>query len=237
MQFAVANELFAQFPRACFGVVVAHAIPVMEHARISDMLQQAAGNIGSTFPTGVRSHSHIAVWRDAFTALGYNPNKFLSSVEALASRVYKSGQMPSINAIVDLVNSFSLRYVLPMGAHDLKSLQGSVEIRLSRVGDSFTPFGTEDAEDVPPGEVVYASGATVRTRRWVWRQSEHGKITAATQDVFFPIDGFAGVTDQAVLAARDELASFLRRQGARVQTGWVDASRPVYAWDDAGPTS
>ena len=237
MQFTVANELFAQFPRACFGVVVAHAIPVMEHARITEMLQQEAGNIGSTFPAGVRSHSHIAVWRDAFAALGYNPNKFLSSVEALASRVYKTGQMPSINAIVDLVNAFSLRYVLPMGAHDMQSLQGSVEIRLSRAGDSFTPFGAEEAEDVPPGEVVYASGATVRTRRWVWRQSEHGKITAATQDVFFPIDGFAGVTDQAVLAARDELASFLRGQGARVQTGWVDANRPIYAWDDSGPTS
>ena len=224
MKFIVDDELFARFPDACFGIVIARSIPPLDGNQVAKRLTQAISDVSQAFPDGVRSHNHISVWREAFTTLGYNPNKFLSSVEALGSRVYKSGQLPSINPIVDLINSFSLHYVLPMGAHDLDSLTGDIELRLSRSGDHFTPFGMADKEEVPPGEVVYASGSEVRTRRWVWRQSEYGKITAATTNVFFPIDGFSGVSDGAALAARDELAQLLNQAGANVSTGWIDGA-------------
>lgn len=53
--------------------------------------------------------------------------------------------------------------------------------------------------------VVYAIGQQVRTRRWTWRQSENVKITFASTDIFFPIDGFTDFNRERVLAAQDEL--------------------------------
>ena len=103
-------------------------------------------------------------------------------------------------------NAVSLKYTLPMGAHDLGGGSEDICIRLARPGDSFLPFGGDTEEAPDSGEVVYAVGDQVRTRRWTWRQSEHGKITAASSDIFFPIDGFTDFNRERVIAARDELA-------------------------------
>ena len=47
-----------------------------------------------------------------------------------------------------------------------------VEVRFSREGDKFIPFGETEAEVLDAGELVYAVGDKVRTRRWIWRQRE-----------------------------------------------------------------
>lgn len=74
---------------------------------------------------------------------------------------------------------------------------------------------------------MYAVGNQIRTRRWTWRQSEHGKIHAGTSDVFFPIDGFTDVNLQTVLDARDELATQLEQIfGCKTIVGLVDAQHP-----------
>lgn len=59
--------------------------------------------------------------------------------------------------------------------------------------------------------VVYDVGHQVRTRRWTWRQSEHGKITSESSDIFFPIDGFSDFNEDKVIAARDELHSLIEQ--------------------------
>ena len=90
-------------------------------------------------------------------------------------------------------------------------------------------MGEEKAEVMLEGELVYVSGRTVKTRRWIWRQSDDGRITEATSHVFFPIDGFEDVNGQAVLTARDELAGFLRQEfHCEVWTGWINDKNPVF---------
>ena len=85
------------------------------------------------------------------------------------------------------------------------------------------PWGRRRWKPCPPGELVYVSGHTVKTRRWIWRQSEDGKITGDTSHVFFPIDGFRNVNGAAVLTARDALARLLEQDfGCQVVTGYVD---------------
>ena len=78
-----------------------------------------------------------------------------------------------------------------------------------------------------PGELVYAVGDLVQTRRWTWRQSENGKVDASTTRVVFPIDGFVGVNDDAVRAACDELAAHLRDDlGAQASVALASADAP-----------
>ncbi|MEI3100361.1 MAG: phenylalanine--tRNA ligase beta subunit-related protein [Oscillospiraceae bacterium] len=146
----------------------------------------------------------------------------MCSIEALMKRVQKSGALPHINTVVDLGNAFSLNYQLPMGAHDVDKMEGDMEIRFSTSADHFRPMGETETETMPEGELVYVSANTVKTRRWIWRQSEDGKIGPETCNVF-PIDGFKGVNLDSVLAARDELARLLREDfGCQVFTGLVD---------------
>ena len=95
--------------------------------------------------------------------------------------------------------------------------------------DAFLPFGGEAEETPDSGEVVYAVGHQVRTRRWTWRQSEHGKITPESTDIFFPIDGFTDFNREQVLAAREELRALIQRIfGCEAAVGFVDAGHPEW---------
>lgn len=117
----------------------------------------------------------------------------------------------------------SLKYILPIGAHDIDKAKDGIEVRFTVDGDKFIPFGMEEPETVEPGELIYTSGNNVKTRRWIWRQSEQGKITEKSVNIFFPIDGFINVNHEAVIAARDELAQTLRNLfNCQVKVGYVD---------------
>jgi DNA/RNA-binding domain of Phe-tRNA-synthetase-like protein len=70
-------------------------------------------------------------------------------------------------------------------------------------------------------------GSQVRTRRWTWRQSEHGKIGPDTGYVFFPIDGFIGFNDGRVREAAAALETALKSSfGCVTVTGFVDREHP-----------
>ena len=229
-RFAVEEEVFQRLPGYCLGVVAARGLDnTREREAIARMLEDNAVNFAERFrEVSVRDLPFVAAYREAFTNLGMNPNKFSCSIEALMKRVQKNGRLPHINPIVDLGNAFSLQYQLPMGAHDIDKLHAAgMEIRFSTVQDHFLGMGEEQAENMPAGELVYVSGNTVKTRRWIWRQSEDGRITEATGHVLFPIDGFEGVNQEEVAAARDALAEFLRREfSCEVWTGYINRQNP-----------
>ena len=223
--FIVADEVFEKLPDYCLGTVVVRgfdnsaSIPEIDAMLDANIADFAARHESSN----IREIPGIKACRDAFSALGMNPNKFMVSIEALAKRVQKNGALPHINPLVDIGNALSIKYEVPMGAHDIDKMSSNFEVRFSTEDDSFLPMGEEQAETMPQGEMCYVSGNTVKTRRWMWRQSDDGKLTESTKNVFFPIDGFSSVNRQDVIAARDELAGFLRDVlKLEVETGFVD---------------
>lgn len=223
--FRVAPQVFEKFPNAVFGVVVAKGIDnSMECREIGSLLAaEAVAARARLEGVNLKEHPAIAPYREAFLTLGFNPNKFMCSVEALCKRVMKAGALPNINPIVDLGNAMSMKYILPMGAHDIRKLSGDLEVRFAADGDNFLPFGETVTERPDSGELVYVSGHTVKTRRWIWRQSDDGKIDESSTDVIFPIDGFGGVNSEMVEQAREELTGLLGKFfGCRVLSGFID---------------
>ena len=233
MKFIVDTKLFDILPTACFGVVAVQGLDNNgTKADIEALLAKAIGEAEKYFENvKIKEAPEIVPYRDAFRALEINPNKFMCSIEALLSRVAKKKGLPHINPVVDAGNAVSVKYRLPLGAHDIDSMGGDIEIRPARPEDTFIPFGSTEVENPDVGEMVYVSGGEVRTRRWTWRQSEKGKITEGTTSVFFPIDGFSDVNKEDVIKARDELAALLEAQfGCRVITGLVDKNSPEFSF-------
>ena len=229
-RFVVEDKVFEMLPDYCLGIVIADGVDNDgEKKLIKTMLDESAAVFAKMYAgQDIRELPHIKACRDAFRSLGMNPNKFMCSIEALTKRVQKSGQLPHINPIVDLGNALSVKYQLPMGAHDIERMDADgLAVRFSTGQDTFMPMGETQTEVMPDGELVYVSGHTVKTRRWLWRQSEDGKITEKTRSVFFPIDGFALVDLDAVVQARDELAGVLQTVfGCHVKTGLVNRENP-----------
>lgn len=225
MRFIVEEKVFEALPDMCVGVVVAKGVDnSVERPAVAALLDEAIALAEQRFAgKKVKEEPAILPYREAFRALGINPNKYMCSIEALFTRIAKGKGMPHINPLVDLNNAVSLSHTLPMGTHDLGLSDEDIVLRYARPGDSFLPFGAEEEEQPEAGEVVYAVGSQVRTRRWTWRQSEHGKIDAGTRDVFFPIDGFLAFNGAEVRAAAEELERLLREHfGCETLRGFVD---------------
>lgn len=225
MKFIIEPAVFEKLPTACFGVVAAKGIDNSRPCeKIGALLDEGIALAEARFSgQKVKEAPDILPYRAAFQALGINPNKYMCSIEALFTRIAKGKGMPRINPLVDLNNAVSLKYTLPMGTHDLGASPLDMEVRFAREGDVFLPFGGGSTETPDSGELVYAVGSEVRTRRWTWRQSEQGKIGPETSYVFFPIDGFTDFNRGRVLEARDELAVLLRDLfGCQVKTGLLD---------------
>jgi DNA/RNA-binding domain of Phe-tRNA-synthetase-like protein len=197
MRFSIAPEVFERFPDAFIGVVAAADVPNDAPAAGAAAELRAATAEARERLAGVdlSTHPFIARWRAAFKSVGLSPSKYRSSVEALLTRVLKGNDVPTLSPAVNLANAVSLRYMLPVGAHDADRLAGDLAVRLARAGEPFTPIGGSERDDAEEGEIVYADAAEVRTRRWVWRQGDKAKVTAATRTIFFPIDGWLELSE------------------------------------------
>lgn len=230
-KFEIAEEVFDLLPNGYFGVV---AVKGMDNTKeIPELEQMLAENIKvceKDFDgVKVKQADDIVPYREAFKAMGINPNRYMCSIEALLDRIAKGKGFPHINAVVDLGNAVSVKYRLPIGAHDMTTIEDALEVRYAGGEDSFLPFGGGEAEKPEDKEVVYVSGHEVRTRRWTWRQSEIGKITEETCDVLFPIDGFTDVNREKVEAAAQELAELAEKYfGVKAVVGFIDKEHRVF---------
>jgi len=155
-------------------------------------------------------HPRIAAWREAYRRFGARPSDFRSSIEALARRVLRGDALPGINALVDIGNLISLRYLVPVGVHPVPAAGGMLCLRLSEPTDSFLPPDGAAAEAPEKGEVVFALESTILTRRWTWRQSALTLTHPATTAVFFNIDALQDVPDADIDAAARDIGQLLR---------------------------
>lgn len=233
MYYFVSEDLFEKLPTACFGAVAVRGLD--NHTRIPALQAMLAENIAicEQILSGhnVKEHPDILPYREAFRALGLNPNKYLCSIEALLTRIAKKKGFPSINPAVDLGNLISIHYRLPIGAHDLETIEDGLEVRASGAGDTFVPFGGESVETPDAGEIVYAAAHQVRTRRWTWRQSELGKITPDTSAILYPIDGFTDLNRGKVEDAMELFCKLLREHfGCEAVCGMVDRENPRFTF-------
>lgn len=185
-RFVIHPEIFDAFPGLVVVGAVAHdidnstanqqvSIRWEEHWRAAVQHVSAFGN--------AQSHPRVVPWREQMRSAGASPKKFPTSIEALLRRAGKGGDPFTINPLVDAYNSVSLHHVVPAGGFDLEDLNGDLELRLSRTGDSFTALGETTPMAVPAGEVPYAVDATILARHFVWRQSGHAAIMPETRSV------------------------------------------------------
>ncbi len=216
MFFSIQKELFDILPDLTIGMVAAKDVDnTHPFKEIDDLLTQAVEEVKKNFVGDkAQEHPRIKPWRTAFSKLGISGSKFPSSIESMARRILKGDPFPRINPLVDLYNSVSLRFLVPMGGHDLDTLAGSVHLRFAEGWEPFIPMGGGETLTVPKGELVYRDDREVLTRNWVWRQCEKDKATEKTKNIFIPIDVLGEVgrerADEIILELSCLIPKYLR---------------------------
>jgi len=211
--YRISEEIFARFPGYVRGVVIAHGLANgPSPPELIELLREAEAAVRARVQAeAVAEVPHIKSWRDAYRAFGAKPAEFRSSIEAMARRALRNDRLPAINALVDIGNVVSLRHLLPAGAHAIDLLGGDIALRMATGAETFLAFGSETSEHALPGEVIFAEGETVLTRRWTWRQAQHTLTLLESRAVVFNIDGLPPVTAAEVGQAGREVMELVNR--------------------------
>lgn len=229
LTFNVSPEIFDRFPDYIVGWVIVRDLHIgTENTAISELLTEAEDRARLLYAErDLKEEPAIAVWRRAFSTLGWSASKYPASVEAILKRVSRGGTLPRINPAVDLANVATLLYLVPVGCHDL-DLSPNLQVRPAVATDDFVPMGETKSDTPVTGEFVYAAGNSVRTRRWVWRQSRDALVRSDAKTLLFPVDGFASVTHSRVEAATEFLATVCRKHlSSDVTTGFISRDQPA----------
>lgn len=228
--YSIAQEVFAQFPDYVRGVVLAYDLhngpsspELIQQLRAAEASVRDRLNLDT-----LTAHPRIASWRAAFKTQGIKPNEFRCSVEAMVRRALRDQQLPTINALVDIGNILSLRHLVPVGSHAIDVVAEDLALRPASGAETFLAFGSEQIEHPVPGEIIFAEGNKVLTRRWSWRQATHTLTLPETTAIEFNVDGLPPVSQPEVAAICQEVAELIQHYcGGHLSIEFLTKDRPT----------
>ncbi len=189
--FQYSPDILARYPGVAGGAIFVQGIPngpTPEYLQKQFQAEQQATlqRIGNTPLSQIPS---LAAWRSAFRGFGVDPTQYRSAAEALLRRLTKKGDIPSINALVDIGNLVSIRYALPVAVFDTRAVHGTVTVHFADGSERYTTLGQDEIGHPEPGEVVFSDETgLVVARRWCWRQSEPSAAQFATTTALITVE-------------------------------------------------
>jgi DNA/RNA-binding domain of Phe-tRNA-synthetase-like protein len=228
VRFVVEPSFWSLFPEARIGIIVVRGVDNTRSADVCaallrEAVEDAASRVGEA---DMATYPAVAPWREAYRAFGIKPAKQRSSIENLL-RSAVAGNLRSINPLVDLYNTVSLRHLLPCGGEDLRAVAGDIRLTRAAGGEDFVPLGSTEPQPPQPGEVIYRDDRGVICRAWNWREAERTKLTERTTDAFLCIEVLPPTTTPMLAAACAALASLVMQHlGGTASVHMLDVRQP-----------
>ena len=158
----------------------------------------------------------ISVWREAYQK--FKTKKGVrSSVEALLKRVEKGAGISTISPLVDIYNSASLKYGLPVGAEDIETFEGNLVLGVTAGNDEFYALGDTENSSILDGEVCYRDDKGAVCRCFNWRDGQRTMITENTKKAFVVIEYVNSERNEDIEKALKMIAEYSEKElGAKI---------------------
>ena len=189
-KFVIDRSFWELFPDATIGVLLLRGYENAEESpqELIDMLNES-NQLAARYLTAENFSDNpvVQVWRQAFRKFKTKKGA-RCSIEALLKRSTGENPVHTINPLVDIYNSASLRYALPVGSEDMDTFVGDLRLTVTEGGDDFHLIGEEESSPSLPGELVYKDDAGAVCRCFNWRDGERTMITGKTRNAFMIIE-------------------------------------------------
>ncbi|WP_295994586.1 phenylalanine--tRNA ligase beta subunit-related protein, partial [uncultured Adlercreutzia sp.] len=152
----------------------------------------------------------VAVWREAYQQFKTKKGA-RCSIENLLKRVLKGNPVGAITPSVDIYNTVSLTYALPVGGEDIDAMDGDIRLGITEGGDSFLALGDEEESPTLEGELCYRDNAGAICRCWNWRDGVRTALTDDSSKAFLIIESVDPARAADLAAATDQLSDMVQR--------------------------
>lgn len=188
--FIIEDEFWSLFPNARIGVIICNGIDnsIQDEEKYKETLLEAEKEAIKYLHNGeFSSNEVIKVWREAFQKFKTKKGA-RSSIEALLKRINNGNHLGTINPLVDIYNSISLKYALPCGGEDIDTFVGDIKLTKAVGNENFVTLGTDKSEPPYEGEIIYKDNEGAICRCWNWRESVRTMLTENTKNAFLCIE-------------------------------------------------
>lgn len=229
MKFSIDKKVFEQFPNLVVAIPIIYGfdntkakIESENILRETEVKLKEGFNIDS-FMANIKVKSYV----DCFTKFGSDPNVFLPAHVALSKRVLEGGNIPSINPMVNLYNSFSIANTTPFGGEDLEKVYGDFKLFVALGGEKWFPIGSKKSKPGVVGELVWGDDLDLSTRALNWRQCDRTKLLLDSKNGYFIMDGFKGINDDLIKkTAEIFIKTATNLFGGKGEVLWLDIDNP-----------
>jgi DNA/RNA-binding domain of Phe-tRNA-synthetase-like protein len=130
---------------ARLGILETTNVHVAESpADLKDMLNKLADQMAIQFKDSPLGEiDTVRKIRAIFHRSGLDPTRYRPSSESLLRRAVKGKGLYLINSVVDLINYWSLKLLWPMGLYDADHIDGPIEWRAGRDGETYEGIGRD----------------------------------------------------------------------------------------------
>lgn len=189
-KFIIEDDFWELFPNAKIGIITCNGIDntIKDENQYKYMISQGEKEALTHLSNEeFSSNEVIKVWRDAFKKFKTKKGA-RSSIEALLKRVSTGKGLGTINPLVDIYNSISLKYAMPCGGEDMDKFIGDIRLSKATGDESFITLGSDKSEPPYEGEIVYKDDEGAICRCWNWRESVRTMLTEDTKNAFLCIE-------------------------------------------------
>lgn len=211
-KFIIEDDFWSVFPDAKLGVVVCHGIDnlIKNEDKYADMILNSEKEAFKYLKNEEFSSNEVVkVWREAFQKFKTKKGA-RSSIESLLKRIHNGNHLGSINPLVDIYNSVSLRYALPCGGEDIDTFAGDIRLTKAVGDEGFITLGSDKSEPPYEGEIVYKDNQGAICRCWNWRESVRTMLTENTKNAFLCIESVDEKRTEEFESALQDLAKIVQ---------------------------
>lgn len=188
MYFCHSSEIWRSYPELVPGVLFVEGITkdrsvdlqTKKFNRIAE--SRLAKNSEGELP-------EVQAWRRAFARMGLKPTQYRCASESLLRRFRQEKSLPRLHPLIDLCNSISLAFAIPVAVFDVSKIAEYLEVRHASGSELYLTF-SGDIEYPEPREVVFADrSGRAHARRWTNRQSGYSAVKDETGTVLIVAEG------------------------------------------------
>jgi len=179
MHFQHSAQIWRDFPGLVPGVVFAEGITpdVSVAAHTAKFTAVAATRLAAAPESQL---PEIQAWRRAFARMGLKPTQYRCAAESLLRRFRMQGDLPRLHPLIDMCNSVSLAFAIPVAAYDVAKITDWLEVRHAAGDEEYLTLSGE-MEHPAAGEVIFCDSACrAHARRWTNRQSGLSAVRDST---------------------------------------------------------
>lgn len=152
----------------------------------------------------------IQIWRDAYSKFKTKKGA-RSSIEALLKRVSKGNDIGTINPLVDIYNSISLKYGLPCGGEDIDKFAGDIRLTKADGNENFITYGNDVSEPPYEGEIIYKDDEGAICRCFNYRECVRTCLSNDTTKAFMIIETVDPKSKERLTQAIEELSELIKQ--------------------------